>query len=217
MAASGPAAKDVSEDPIVLVVDDDNLVRRSIEDLLQSAGYRSMGFSSASDFLQHELPDTLRCLVVDVRLPRLSGLDLQAELSRRGDNIPIVFMTGHGDIPMSVKAMKAGAIDFLAKPFRDQDMLDAVAAALVADQARRDMADALQSLRARFAILSDRERQVMAGVVEGLLNKQIAGDLGLSEITVKLHRSSLMKKMEARTLAQLVRMAETLERNNSAT
>ncbi len=200
------------DEPIVLVVEDDPLVRSSMESLLHSAGLRSQSFSSAREVLDARMPDGVCCFVMDVRLPHISGFDLQAELARRGHEIPIVFITGHGDIPMSVRAMKAGAVDFLAKPFRDQDMLDAVSTALTRDRARREGDAGLAVLRARFDSLSPREKQVMALVVSGQLNKQVAAELGLSEITVKLHRSNMMRKMEARTLAGLVHMAEALER-----
>ena len=197
-------------EPVVLLVEDDALVRGSLESLLRSAGLKSIAFASAREVLDHKLPDSPCCFVLDVRLPHFSGFDLQAELSQRGQDIPIIFMTGHGDIQMSVKAMKAGAADFLTKPFRDQDMLDAVTAALARNRERR-RGDALaQALRSRFETLTAREKQVMGMVAAGLLNKQIAGELGLSEITVKLHRASLMRKMDARTLANLVRMAEAL-------
>ena len=198
--------------PIVLVVDDDELVRISIDGLLRSAGYHVVTYSSAGDFLDAKIPDSVCCLVTDVRLPRVSGLALQDELMRRGQSIPIIFMTGHGDIPMTVRAMKAGAVDFLSKPFRDQDMLDAVAVALEADRLRRKSDGELASYRARFATLTSREKQVLELVATGLLSKQVAGELGLSEMTVKLHRASMMKKMEARTLAQLMRVVEALER-----
>jgi FixJ family two-component response regulator len=207
--------KDVpSTDPVVLIVEDDEQVRGSIESLLRSSGYKAIGYASAAEFLEAKLPDAQRCLIADVRLPRISGLDLQAELERRGHRIPTIFMTGHGDIPMSVRAMKAGAVDFLPKPFREQDMLDAVATALEADRASRDADRGLADLRARRDALTSREREVLQLVSTGLLNKQVAGELGLSEITIKLHRSSMMKKMGARTLAQLMRMVEALERGS---
>jgi len=198
----------------VLVVEDDPLVRSSMESLFHSAGLRSRSFASAREVLETRLPQGTCCFVLDVRLPYISGFDLQAELARRGDDIPIVFITGHGDIPMSVRAMKAGAVDFLAKPFRDQDLLDAVSAALARDRIRREGDSNLASLRARFESLSPREKEVMLLVVSGLLNKQVAATLGLSEITVKLHRSNMMRKMEARTLAGLVHMADELERKS---
>jgi FixJ family two-component response regulator len=202
-------------EPLVLVVEDDPLVRGSMDTLFRSAGLRSKCYASAREVLDDAFPETVCCIVLDVRLPQLSGLDLQAELTRRGCSIPIVFVTGHGDIPMSVKAMKAGAVDFLAKPFRDQDMMDAVTAALAKDRTRRESEAGLQRLQSRFATLTARENQVMKLGVSGLLNKQVAGELGLSEVTVKLHRSAVMRKMEARTLADLVRMAELLERGAS--
>lgn len=203
-------------EPIVLVVEDDPIVVASIQALLRSAGYASAAYSSARELLSAVLPDLVRCLVIDVRLPRYSGLDLQAELARRGDHTPIVFMTGHGDVPMSVRAMKAGAVDFLTKPFRDQDLLDAVAAALAADKTRREAVGSLSGLLARHGTLTRREKEVLELVFRGLLNKQVAGELGLSEITVKLHRAGLMRKMEARSFAELIRMAEALERGRKA-
>jgi FixJ family two-component response regulator len=212
---TGPASATETEvDPVVLVVEDDELVRTSIDGLLRSAGYRVVAYPSASEFLESKIPETVCCLITDVRLPRVSGLDLQDELARRGQNIPIIFMTGHGDIPMTVRAMKAGAVDFLSKPFRDQDMLDAVTTALEADRKQRKSDGELEGHRARFATLTSREKEVLQLVASGLLNKQAAGELGLSEITVKLHRASMMKKMEARTLAQLMRIVEALERSS---
>lgn len=203
----------IGSDPVVLVVEDDELVRTSIDGLLRSAGYKVVTYPSASDFLDANVPETVCCLITDVRLPQVSGLALQEELARRGQRLPIIFITGHGDIPMSVRAMKAGAVDFLPKPFRDQDMLDAVGVALEADRARRKSDGELAAHRAHFAALTAREKQVLELVATGLLNKQVAGELGLSEITVKLHRASMMKKMETRTLAQLMRIVEALERS----
>jgi FixJ family two-component response regulator len=201
-----------SASPIVLIVDDDELVLKSIDGLVRSAGYRSALYASAVELLSKPLPGGVRCLVADVRLPLVSGLDLQSELAKRGERIPILFITGHGDIPMSVRAMKAGAVDFLSKPFRDQDILDAIASALVEDIRLKELETELDSLHARYESLTSREREVLQLVSSGLLNKQVANDLGLSEITVKLHRGSAMRKMRAHTLAQVVRMMEALER-----
>jgi FixJ family two-component response regulator len=203
----GPAS---AEEPIVFVIDDDVSVRKALGSLFRSVGLRVEVFGSAPEFLQSKLPDVASCLLLDIRLPRLSGLDFQADLAKAGIHIPIIFMTGHGDIPMSVRAMKAGAVDFLTKPFRDQDMLDAVAMAIERDKKRRVDAKALSDLQARFAILTPREREVLALVAAGLMNKQIAAEIGIAEITVKIHRSNVMKKMGAKSLADLVRMAETL-------
>ena len=199
-----------TDQPIVFVVDDDASMRQALARLLQSVQLRVEVFASPQEFLQSERPNVPSCLVLDVRLPGLSGLDFQAELAKADVRIPIVFITGHGDIPMSVRAMKAGAVDFLAKPFRDQDLLDAVTTAIQSDQKRREHENAMTDLRAHFSSLTPREREIMALVASGLMSKQIAAEVGLSEITVKVHRSHLMKKMGARSVADLVRMAEAL-------
>jgi FixJ family two-component response regulator len=196
--------------PIVFVVDDDDSMRQALARLFYSVQLQVEVFASAQEFLRGERPDVPSCLVLDVRLPGLSGLDFQAELAKADIRIPIVFISGHGDIPMSVRAMKAGAIDFLAKPFRDQDLLDAVAAAIQRDHERRKQEHVLADLRTDFESLTPREREIMSLVAGGLMSKQIAAKFELSEITVKVHRSHLMKKMGARTVAELVRMAQTL-------
>jgi FixJ family two-component response regulator len=196
--------------PVVFIVDDDRSVREALSALFRSVGLRVELFGSALEFLNGRRGDTPGCLVLDVRLPGLSGLDFQTQLAASGIHLPIIFMTGHGDIPMSVRAMKAGAVDFLAKPFREQDMLDAVAAAVECDARRRRDSEALSSLKAMLSSLTPREREVLEHVTSGLMNKQIAAMLGLSEITVKIHRGNLMRKMGARSLADLVRKAEAL-------
>jgi RNA polymerase sigma factor (sigma-70 family) len=195
---------------IVYVVDDDPDVREGVSALLQSVGLKVVAFSSTVEFLTHKRSQEPSCLILDVRLPGLSGLDFQAELARAQKDIPIIFITGHGDIPMTVKAMKAGAVEFLTKPFRDQDLLDAVRVALERDRARSELQMQTQSLRSRYDSLSDRERQIMSLVCAGLMNKQVAAEIGVSEVTVKVHRHNLMKKLNARSFADLVRMADAL-------
>jgi FixJ family two-component response regulator len=197
----------------VFIIDDDASVREALGSLFRSVGLRVELFGSALEFLQGRVADTPGCLVLDVRLPGLSGLDFQTQLAASGIHLPIIFMTGHGDIPMSVQAMKAGAVDFLVKPFREQDMLDAVAAAIECDKRHRRDADAIATLKSLFSSLTPREREVLAHVTSGLMNKQIAAALGLSEITVKIHRGNLMRKMGAKSLADLVRKAEALGLN----
>jgi len=197
-------------DPIVFVVDDDSSMREALTDLITSVGLLVEAFKSAREFLEHRRGDAPACLVLDVRLPGLSGLDLQRELVRTKAPIPIIFITGHGDIPMSVRAIKEGAVEFLAKPFRDQDLLDAIQHALEIDRAARQERSLVAEVRRRYESLTKREREVMRLVVSGLLNKQIAGELGSSEVTVKMHRGQVMRKMKAQSLVQLVRMAEKI-------
>jgi FixJ family two-component response regulator len=199
-----------SEDPIVFVVDDDRAIREAMMSLLASVGLRVETFGTAQEFLQSPRPDVPACLVLDVRLPGSSGLDLQRDLTSAGVSIPIVFITGHGDVPMSVQAMKAGAVEFLTKPVRDQQLLDAVQQAIDRDRVERRRRTVLEELRRRHESLTPREREVMTRVVAGLLNKQIAVELGTSEITVKVHRAKLVRKMRAKSLPELVRMAERL-------
>jgi FixJ family two-component response regulator len=195
---------------MVFVIDDDVAMRATLSSLFRSVGLRVELFGSAHEFAQIKMPDVASCLVLDIRLPGVSGLDFQAELAEADIRIPIIFMTGHGDIPMSVKAMKAGAVDFLTKPFRDQDILDAVIRALERDQKRRGSEKAVSELRILFDSLTSREREVMTLVVAGLMNKQIAAKLGITEITVKVHRGHMMRKMKARSLVDLVAMADLL-------
>jgi FixJ family two-component response regulator len=196
--------------PIVFVVDDDASVRESLKDLLESVGLHVEVFESADAFLANRQPDVASCLVLDVRLPGRSGLEFQAELTKAGISLPIIFITGHGDIPMSVRAMKSGAIEFLTKPFRDQDLLEAVRAAIDRDRARREQESSIATLKTRFASLTGREKEVIGYVSAGFLNKQIAAEMGISEVTVKVHRRNIMQKMNARSLAELVRMADLL-------
>jgi FixJ family two-component response regulator len=195
---------------VVIIVDDDASIRASLDSLFRSVGLETRLFGSPAELLGGVMPDKPACIVLDVRLPGVSGLDLQGQLTRQGIRYPIIFMTGHGDIPMSVRAMKAGAVDFLSKPFRDQDMLDAVTAALERDAQRRAEAATKEDIRIQYESLTAREREVMGHVTAGLMNKQVAGLIGLSEITVKIHRGNVMRKMEVRSLADLVRKAEAL-------
>jgi FixJ family two-component response regulator len=195
----------------VHIVDDDRAVREALGDLLQSVDYRVALYASASDFLKVELPDAPACLVVDVRLPGASGLELQEHLASINVGLPMILMTGFGDIPMSVRAMKRGAVDFLTKPIRDQDLLDAVAVAIRRDQDRRQDVAHIAQLQEKYALLTARERQVMALVASGLMNKQVAQELSISEVTVKMHRGSLMRKLGAKSVAMLARMAEALD------
>lgn len=195
---------------VVIVVDDDESMRVALTYLFRSMDIEVMVFSSAAEVLNSRLPDMPCCMVLDIRLPGVSGLEFQDQLAKNGVRTPIVFMTGHGDIPMSVRAMKAGALDFLPKPFRDQDMLDAVMRGLSADRERREVEKGLSGLRGRFESLTPRQGELFKLVTSGLMNKQIAGILDVSEVTVKIHRGIMMKKMEARSVADLVRMAETL-------
>jgi FixJ family two-component response regulator len=194
----------------VIVVDDDGAVREALSNLFRSVGLQVKVFASAPEFLQSKLSDGPCCMVLDVRLPDLSGLDFQTELAKRNIQIPIVFMTGHGDIPMTVRAMKAGAVEFLPKPFRDQDMLDAVQSGLDQDRKRRKNTSETTKLKVNFDSLTAREREILALVTSGLMNKQIAAEIGITEITVKVHRANVMRKMGAKSLAQLVRMADAL-------
>lgn len=198
------------QDAMVFIIDDDEAVREGLAALFRSVGLQVKLFASAAEFRQTSLPDLPSCLVLDIRLPGLGGLEFQADLARANIQIPIIFMTGHGDIPMSVRAMKAGAVEFLTKPFRDQDMLDAVQLAIEQDRKQHKDAVATFKLKANFETLSAREQQIMSLVAAGLMNKQIAAEIGVSEVTVKVHRGSVMRKMGAKSIADLVRMSDAL-------
>jgi FixJ family two-component response regulator len=206
----------VEERAVVFVIDDDSSMRIALEDLVRSVGLEVRGFASPQEFMDSKLPNAPGCVVLDVRLPGMSGLSFQKELAKVGPKLPVIFVTGHGDIPMSVRAMKAGAVEFLTKPFHDQDLLDAIQTALEQDRKRRSEALQRDELRQRFATLSERERQIMSLVVIGRANKQIGTELSLSEMTVKVHRGQVMRKMRANSLPDLVRMADRLAEPTSS-
>jgi FixJ family two-component response regulator len=197
--------------PIVFIIDDDRGMRQSIQDLVESVGLRAESFATGGEFLERKRTNDPSCLVLDVRLPQISGLDFQRQLAESGMKIPIIFVTAHGDVPMSVRALKSGAVEFLTKPFRDQDLLDAIQQALQRDRAERDRQAEIHDLQKRYGALTAREQQVMALVVSGMLNKQIASEIGASEATVKIHRGNVMHKMQAGSVVDLVRMADKLE------
>jgi FixJ family two-component response regulator len=215
--AGAPQAKSADPKQLVFVIDDDADVREGLGALLQSVSLPCEVFVSTREFLNRKPPNVVSCLVLDVRLPGPSGLDFQAELAKAGIDIPIIFITGHGDIPMTVRAMKAGAVEFLTKPVREQDLLDAIRVALDRDRIRREKDSRLSELRTRFETLSERERTVLTLVTSGMLNKQMAGKMNLSEVTVKVHRHNLMRKLGAKSLPDLVKMAEALEINGKET
>ena len=204
-----------TERPVVFVVDDDPSMRHALQDLVASVGLEPRIFASPEEFLQAKRADAPGCLVLDVRLPGSSGLSFQQELARAGIRLPVVFITGHGDIPMSVRAIKAGAVEFLSKPFRDQELLDAIHAGIERDRVQRREAAAVAEMEQRFAALTQREREIMALVIQGFANKRIAGALGVAEATVKVHRGQIMRKMEARSLPELVRMGDMLGKPKS--
>jgi FixJ family two-component response regulator len=197
--------------PIVFIIDDDRGMRQSIQDLVESVGLRAESFATGGEFLERKRTNDPSCLVLDVRLPQMSGLDFQRQLAETGMKIPIIFVTAHGDVPMSVRALKSGAVEFLTKPFRDQDLLDAIQQALQRDRAERDRQAEIHDLQERYGALTTREQQVMALVVSGMLNKQIASEIGASEATVKIHRGNVMRKMQAGSVVDLVRMADKLK------
>jgi FixJ family two-component response regulator len=212
-----PTDAEGNGDAVVLVIDDDSSMREALDGLLRSVGLRVKVFGSTAELMRSNLPNAPSCLVLDIRLPGVSGLDFQIELAAAGIDIPIIFMTGHGDIPMSVQAMKGGAVDFLTKPFRHQEMIEAVSRALAADRQRRSEQKTVSELRLLYESLTVREREVIALVSSGLRNKRIAADLGVTEITVKVHRLHVMRKMQARSLADLVRIADALGLNDRKT